>query len=315
MLPSISNSRRPIGSVAVIIVNWNTQDLLASCLSSLQDEARHLDADVVVVDNASSDGSERMLRASFPWVHVVQAGANLGFARANNLAIAQTETEFVFLLNPDTELSSGVISTLRQALDDDPRLAAVTPRLRLPDGSDQPGVGGALPSLISFLGHYFFLGRIFPRAFTPFMISQARLVASRGQGLEWICGAAMMVRRSAIDAVGALSSAYFMYGEDIEWCTRFQRAGWSVGIVPLVAVLHHHGATSEGRGAQAETRWLEGLDRYARERWPAGKVRTAHLIAACGFALRAILYSTLVKPAKARRMLLFSRASLAMAFR
>jgi N-acetylglucosaminyl-diphospho-decaprenol L-rhamnosyltransferase len=238
--------------VSVVIVNWNTCALLAGCLRSLLESTGGFSYDVLVVDNASADGSPTMLRRDFPQVSVVESGGNLGFARANNLAFDQVTGEFVLLLNPDTRLAPDAVARLLAAMRGDPALAGLGAQLLKADGSLQPS-GGRFPSLVGELP----LLRRFagsggpPR---PQSRSRAHAAAALDSGcvpLDWAKGACLLLRREALRQVGWLDEDYWLYTEEADWCYRARRAGWEIAILPAARVWHYEQAASRQRAAHS----------------------------------------------------------------
>lgn len=246
----------------IVIVNWNTRELLDACLRSVV--ADRADATVVVVDNASSDGSVAALAPRWPQVRWVEAGANLGFARGNNLAIEGVETEFVWLLNPDTEVRPGALAALEAWLDAHPRAAVAGAGLLNPDGSPQP-CSFAFPTPLGTAAAWLFL----PRPLARLRDRAFALAPRRAAGpTDWVLGAAMLVRMAAVREVGTLDPGYFMYAEELDWCHRFRAAGWEVHLVPDALVVHHGGqATSQVR-EQMLLELFKSRAQYFRRRLP-----------------------------------------------
>ena len=226
----------------IVIVSWNTRDLLAACLGAIY--ADDPGARVVVVDNASADGTVAALAPRFPRATWIEAGANLGFARANNLALEAVATEFAWLLNPDTEVRPGALAALEAWLDAHPRAAVAGAGLLNPDGTPQP-CSFAFPSPLGTAAEWLFL----PRPLARLRDRAFALAPRRAAGpTDWVLGAAMLVRTAAMRAVGPLDPGYFMYAEELDWCHRFHAAGWEVHLVPDAPVVHHGGqATGQVR--------------------------------------------------------------------
>lgn len=226
----------------IVIVSWNTRDLLAACLGSVfaDDPA----ARVVVVDNASADGTVPALSPRWPQARWIASDENLGFARGNNLALAEVETEYVWLLNPDTEVRPGALAQLEAWLDAHPRAAVAGAGLLNPDGSPQP-CSFTFPTPLGTAAEWLFLPRPLARARDRLFA----LAPRRAPGpTDWVLGAAMLVRVAAMRAVGPLDPGYFMYAEELDWCHRFRQAGWEVHLVPDAEVVHHGGqATAQVR--------------------------------------------------------------------
>ena len=228
--------------LSIIIVNWNTSDLLARCLSSLEQEAFGDVApqcEVFVVDNASTDGSRQRVRDEFLWVSLIENEKNLGFAQANNLALAQAQGEFVLLLNSDTRLLPGALQALLAFMAAHPPAGACGARLLNADGSLQPSCQPMLTPEREFW-RLSFLDMLLPRAtyrMTSWPVDQPRQV-------EIIKGACLLLRQAALDEIGQLDEAYFMYTEEVDLCYRLAQAGWELWWVPQAQVIHYGGASS-----------------------------------------------------------------------
>ncbi len=220
-------------TVSIVIVNWNTRALLADCLRAIEGAAAGLRVETIVVDNGSSDGSLEMLRSTFPWVRLIEAGDNLGFARANNLGIRAAQGRYLFLLNSDTVPAAGSITALVAFAEEQPRAGIVAPRLVYPDGSDQPS-WAAFPTLgAEMRGVNVRLRRPLPnRAGRPAFTT------------DWITGAALLCRREMFDDIGLFDEAFFMYSEETDLCLRARRKGWLVCMVDDVTVVHVGGGSA-----------------------------------------------------------------------
>jgi len=227
-------------SVSAVVVSFNSRDCLPDCVRSLRLEGV---ADVIVVDNASSDGSVEAVRASDPDVTVVATGANLGFGSGANRGVEASTGDHLLLLNPDTVVEPGTVKALSGALDRDPGLAVVGPRLENVDGTLYPSVR-RFPDLWVATGHAF-VGLVWPA--NPFTRRYRMLDwdhADSAPDVDWVSGACMLVRRSAFESVGGFDEGYFMYVEDVDLCWRLGRAGWRVGYEPSGRVVHALGASS-----------------------------------------------------------------------
>jgi len=243
----------------VIVVNYNTADLTVACIRSIPETIP-----VILVDNASVDNSANRVRNEFcsresPLV-IIENEFNLGFPKANNQAIDYVTTEYVFLLNSDTLLKTNEIEALTMWLDDHPEFAACGPRLVYPDGTPQHSPS-PIPTpwmyAVRFLGikHFFprkklryitaRLGPFLGDSINSYLNSGAHFTDTSNQdpSYEYISGAAFLVRRSVIEEVGKLDEGYFMYLEDVDWCIRIKRAGWKIGFVDAVEILHYAGAS------------------------------------------------------------------------
>jgi hypothetical protein len=226
--------------VSVIVVNWNLKEFLEGCLDSIEAFRGSLDVEVIVVDNASADGSQQMVKSRFPGVKLIENSDNAGFSRANNQAIDLAAGRYFFLLNNDALLFEHSLPRLVEFMDSHPRVGICGPRVVNEDMTLQIRSKGRYPSVGTALGHFFLPASLQqhgqrPRGFYEFKDDlQSRPV-------DWVSGCALMARREAVAQVGMLDADVFMYCEDVDWCYRMRRAGWQVYYVPAATVLHYMG--------------------------------------------------------------------------
>jgi GT2 family glycosyltransferase len=235
--------------LSIIIVNWNTRDLLSQCLASIALDLEHSSPsvplllssslEVFVVDNASTDGSAQMVREKFPWVRLIENGENAGFARANNQAIRESKGRYVALLNSDTEVHRGALEAMLAFMDEHPEAAACGPRLLNGDGSLQPSCHPVLTPGREFW-RLIFLDQIWRRA----TYNQERWNPTVPRRVEVIKGACLVLRRESLDHVGLLDDRYFMYTEEMDLCHRLLGAGYALWWVPYAVVTHYGEASS-----------------------------------------------------------------------
>ena len=234
----------PVPDLAVVIVNYNAGRHLHRCLSSVYANAGDAVVEVVVVDNASRDGSARLAAEEFPEATVIENPDNRGYGAAVNQGIRWTRAPRIFALNPDAEVVGGTLDGLLKIANDRPTAGAVGPVVREPDGSLYPS-GRKVPSILEAVGHVL-LGPInhenrFSRAYR--MDDWDR---TSEREVDWVSGSCMLLRRSALDRVGLFDERFFMYAEDVDLCTRLRRHGWKVLFTPQFEVLHE-GGVSTGR--------------------------------------------------------------------
>jgi GT2 family glycosyltransferase len=236
----------------VIVAAAGGQDLLQHCLKSLERYPLAIGrCRTWVIDNATRDGTASMVKSEFPWVSLVSLPRTVGFATANNLALAQTTSPFALLLNPDTELCDGALDHAVAALFERPEVAVLGVRLVRRDGSFDHAAKRSFPTILGAFGHFTGLGRA-STARGVFAQYRAPEVDELGEGeVDAVNGAFMLVRRSAMDQVGLLDPGYRLYGEDLDWCYRFKAAGWTVWYDGGTTVVHVKGAsTVRERGAR-----------------------------------------------------------------
>lgn len=286
-----------MAGVAVVIVNFRTPGLVLDCLRSLAPEVavEPASATVVVVDNASGDGSLDTLRhgiasAGWPWVTLLSAPNNRGFAAGNNVGLrhllaAPEPPEFFWLLNPDTVVRPGALAALRTVLQRRARVGIVGSRLEHPDGTPQhsafnfPSVPG------EFLGSFRFgpLDRLARR----WLVAPSPLAPAGPVG--WVSGASLLVRRAVLDAIGLLDDGYFLYYEEVDFCRRARRAGWRIWHEPASRVVHLVGQSSgvdTGAARRLPPWWFRSRRRYFRKHLGVGGAALADIAWLSGYALR-----------------------------
>lgn len=231
--------------LSVIIVNWNVRELLRNCLLSLQENIG-LPTDcyeVIVVDNASGDGSTGMLRREFSGVILIENDVNPGYGRGCEHGYALARGDYVWLLNPDTVVPRGAVTMLLAMMDSEPKLGILGPRLVNGDGSFQRVAAGAFPTLRNAAWNYFFLNRLLPRSWAPAPMFLEDDLAGTFD-IDWVSGAAMMLRRAALGAY-VLDDPFFAHADDMDVCDRVRQKGWDVKYTSDCFVVHFHGRSLE----------------------------------------------------------------------
>ncbi|MBA3946267.1 MAG: glycosyltransferase family 2 protein [Herpetosiphonaceae bacterium] len=233
-------------AVTIIIVSYNTCALLRQCLTSTLHPT--LPLEVIVVDNASHDGSSEMVHAEFPGVGLIRNTANRGFAGATNQAITASmhyHTPYLLLLNPDAQLLPDALETLYGFMQAHPRVGCVGARLLYPDGSFQEAAWHFPTPWMTLFDLFPPQGPLFGRLQTSAL--NGRYQAEHGTEpfpVDHPLGAAMLIRRRTLEAVGPLDEGYWLYVEEVDWCRRAKLAGWSIWQVPQAQVVHVAGASS-----------------------------------------------------------------------
>jgi len=255
-------------AIAVVVVNFNTRDLLRRCLETV---VAQCPAATVVVDNASTDGSAAMVRAEFPSVALLVNTTNPGYGGASNQGIAACGTDNVLLLNSDTRLEPGALEALAGYIDRHPRAAVIGPRLSYPDGSLQ-ATCYAFPSPLDPFLH----GRVADRLFRIAPGPRDRYLRTwshdHARPVPWVMGAALAIRRQAFDAVGGFDHSFFMYAEEIDLCYRLARAGWEIHFAPVTTVVHVKGASTGQQRVKMEVRLIASITLFYRRHYPRHRV-------------------------------------------
>ncbi len=229
--------------VSIIIVNWNTKELLKGCLESIYEQTKGVEFEVIVVDNASSDGSKEMVANEFPEVVLIANRDNRGFAAANNQAMEMAKGRYVLLLNSDTVILKDVIAGMISYSDSHTKVGIAGCRVLNPDGTLQPTCF-MFPSVLNMFLYSTYLNKLFPKSR---FFGRERLTwwdRSNERDVDVVTGCFMFVRREAIEKVGLMDEQYYVYGEETDWCYRFKNSGWKVVFVPSGEIIHFGGASS-----------------------------------------------------------------------
>ena len=253
--------------LSIVIVSYNARDDLDRCLQSLALHRAATPHEIVVVDNASTDGSAELVRTKWPAVRLVNARANVGFARANNMAIRQTDAELILLLNSDTIVKAGSIDTMIQTLDQHADVAVVGPRIVDARGYAELSFGRMISPFAEARQKVLVRGN--DRRIGP-IAAYVERVTRRARDADWVSGACLLVRRADAEAVGLLDERYFMYAEDVDFCAALRARGRRVLFTPDAEITHLRGrsaATARSVTDQAYRR--SQLTFYARHhpRW------------------------------------------------
>jgi len=230
--------------LTVVIVNYNVKDYLAQCLDSLRLALQDIDGEVVVVDNCSSDGSVKYISNRYPEVRMIASKENLGFARGNNLAIRQTESEYVLLLNPDTVVREQTIRKVLEFMDVHPNAGAAGVEMLNADGTRAPESRRGIPTPMTAFYKFMGLAKRYPMSnrFAKYYMSY--LPWDSPQRIEIVSGAFCFLRRSVLDKVGLLDEDFFMYGEDIDLSYRIIKGGYENWYLPY-SIVHFKGRSTQ----------------------------------------------------------------------
>ena len=268
--------------VSAVVVNYNARRHLLECIASLRREDV---AEIVVADNASTDGSEDAVRAADPQVTYVQTGANHGMGTGTNRAAARTDATHPFLLciNPDAHLEPGALKAMLAAFDGRPDLGIVGPRIENPDGTLYPSVR-TFPGLVDSVGHAL-LGMVW--ASNPFTRRYQMLDwdHSAAADVDWVSGSCFLIRRACWDAIAGFDEGYFMYAEDVDLCWRARQAGWEVAYEPAAVAVHVQGVSTDQRPYRMIAEHHRALLRFAA-RSSSGPERLLLPVMALGLLLR-----------------------------
>ena len=273
-----------MSQVAVIILSWNTRDLLAECLGAVYaSQTPPGFFEVWVVDNASNDGSPDMVRQRFPQARLIANTSNRGFAGANNQALAQLSSPYALLLNSDAVLPPDALSGLAACLDQHPQAGAAGPMYVNADASFQ-GSFADFPRLWTEL---LVIAGLERRLVRPQFPSYGPAASQSGRVVDWISGACLLVRMETMRQIGLLDEGYFFYSEEVDWCYRANRAGWQVWYCPSV-VVKHYVSQSARQTTEASLRHLyRGKVRFFAKHYGRGRATVLKLWVVANLAIRA----------------------------
>lgn len=248
--------------LSVIILNYNTKDLLKSCLSKVKEtEENGCFYETIVVDNASTDGSPEMVRKNFPWVELIVSRKNLGFAGGNNLGLKKAKGRYILFLNSDTEIKPHAFKEIIAFMDKDSKIGAATPKTMLVSGGMDPDCHRGFPTPWASLTYFLGLEGLFPKSRIFGQYHKFYLDLNKVHEIDAGFGTFMMVRQKALKEVGNWDENYFFYGEDLDLFYRIKRAGWKVMFYPEPLLEHHKGASS---GLRPESRKVTRASRETK---------------------------------------------------
>jgi hypothetical protein len=282
-----------VPDVSVSIVNTNSRDLLLACLESLGGSG----AEIVVLDNASEDGSVEAVRERFPGVRLIPQAYRAGFAANHNTVIHATSARYAYVLNEDTTADDWALDRLVAYLDANPRVAALGPKLVYPDGSRQDSAWRFPTPFVSALGLV--------------TLGKAGVTQSGGEvprSVDWVTGAALLLRREAVEEVGLFDEGFFLYSEEVDLQLRLRQAGWEVRYFPQATVVHHESQFSAGIPERRINEMWRSRHLYWQKHHGRAGARIAALSTGVQYAARAAL-SPVVRsdPGFSERMLLHAR--------
>ena len=289
--------------VSIIIVSYNTADLLDQCLESIERSDSRLDLDVIVIDNGSHDGSADLVAGRYPGVRLIRNSENLGFSKASNQGMRLSVADYVLLLNSDTVILPGSIDRVVEYLEANPDVGVVGCKVLKPDGTlDRPS-RRSFPTPANSFYQRIGLTNLFPksRRFAAYYLSY--LDPDEVALIDCVMGAYMMIRREVIDRIGLLDEDCFFYAEDIDYCFRAKQAGWQVAYYPKATIIHHRGASTAKSRRRATTYFHHSMLVFYRKHQAPYRSRLVNGLVYSGIALSyglALVWNTITRPRYAR---------------
>lgn len=230
--------------LSIIIVNYKTKDLTLACIQSVFSSTTSYNYEIILIDNASNDGTIQSVNEQYPEVVTIANKENVGFSRANNQGIRIAKGRYVLLLNSDTIVQQDTLQTMLDFMDENPIVGASGCKIVLPDGSLDKACKRGFPTPSASFYYAFGFAKLFPRIRRFNQYQLGYLDPDQQYPIDSLVGAFMLVRRETIEHVGMLDEEFFMYGEDIDWCYRIKEAGWVNYYYPRTQIVHHKGASS-----------------------------------------------------------------------
>lgn len=230
--------------LSVVIVSYNTEELLKSCLESVKIALKNIEGEIFVVDNNSHDDSVKMVREIFPKVTLIANKKNLGFSKANNQALKKAKGKYFLILNPDTKVPQDNFTKIINFMDKNPKVAVSTCRVELADGSLDKDCRRHFPTPWRSLSHFFLLDKLFKGSKIFDSYYMGYVPDNIEHEIDACVGAFMFVRSSTAKKVGLFDEDFFFYGEDLDWCYRFRKAGYKIFYTPITKIIHYKGVSS-----------------------------------------------------------------------
>lgn len=249
--------------LSLVIVSFNTKEILDECLKSVQKAAKNLQTEIFVVDNNSSDGTAQMVKKNHPWVKLIANRTNLGFSKANNQALAKARGQYILVLNPDTKLAPDTITKMMDFLKKHQDVAVATCRVELANGALDRDCRRHFPSPWRAFCHFTGLSKIFPGSKIFDQYYMGYLSPNTEHEVDACAGAFMFIRKSKMDKVGLFDEDFFFYGEDLDWCWRFREAGYKIVYTPITKIIHYKGVSS---GIKKETQEISKATKESKKR-------------------------------------------------
>ena len=293
-----------VPTLSIVIVSYNTRELLRDCLRSVQASVLDGAYEVFVVDNGSRDGSLEMVVAEFPQVVCLAETGEGGYAAANNLALRRCRGAYRLLLNPDTELPSDALATMLAFMDSHPRVGIAGPKLVKRNGRLDLACRRSFPTPTNAIYHFLRLPRLFPTNPTFGAYNLTFRDPDRSYEVDSVCGAFMLLRATMLGEIGLLDETYWMYGEDLDLAFRAKRRGWQVYYNADVEVKHYKGESSKQRSLKCTYEFFRAMHVFYRKHYAPQRPAVVNALVTAGIALlgTASLVADRVRPAALRRV-------------
>ncbi|MCI0708026.1 MAG: glycosyltransferase [Ignavibacteriae bacterium] len=260
-----SSARHTDLQLSVILVNYNVREFLDHALASIQKAMKGIRGEIIVVDNASDDGSVQMLQRRYPEVLLIASKTNLGFARANNLALSRARGKYLLLINPDTIVQEDTLRVMLKFFEEHPEVGLAGCKILNPDGTFQLACRRSFPTPWVAFTKVIGLGALFPSSKLFGKYNLTYLNPDAMYEVDAVSGSFMLLRRDVYESVGGLDEDFFMYGEDLDWCYRIQRSGKKIYYVPLTQIIHYKGESTKRSSINEIKTFYEAMYLFVRK--------------------------------------------------
>jgi GT2 family glycosyltransferase len=275
-------------TLSIVIVNYNTEKLLRSCLESVYAGANGTPLDIWVVDNNSRDSSVTMLKSLFPMVKVIENPSNVGFSRANNLVISQSRSDYILLLNPDTLILGEAIERMVKFMKEHPEVGIAGCKVLNRDGTLQPACRRSIPTPEVAFYRLTGLSKLFPQSRVMAKYNMTYESPDQMHEVDAVSGAFLMIRREVVDEIGLLDERFFMYGEELDWCLRTKRAGWSIMYCPEAQIIHYKGESTKYNSRKAAIEFYRAMYLFHRKHFAKNHSALTNLLIYVGIGVKAL---------------------------
>jgi len=288
--------------VSIIIVNYNAERFLRGCIESIYTETKDIPFDIWVVDNNSQDNSIAIIKQYYPKVNVIENRTNIGFAKANNMALSKSKTDYFLLLNPDTVVRDNAIEKVVKFMDRNPEVGIVGCRVLNQDGTLQLACRRSIPTPHVSFFRLTGLSKLFPHSKIMAKYNLTYLDPDKPHEVDAVSGAFLMIRRKVIDNIGTLDERFFMYGEELDWCLRTKTAGWTVMYYPDAEIIHYKGECSKSNSRKATFEFYRSMYLFHKKHFAENYNPVINIIIYAGVVFKALtswrsfLFSTKVGP-------------------
>ena len=273
--------------LSILIVNYNAGRLLKDCIKSIYRETPTIPFDIWVVDNNSQDNSITIIKQYYPKVNVIENRTNIGFAKANNMALSKSKTDYFLLLNPDTVVRDNAIEKVVKFMDRNPEVGIVGCRVLNEDGSLQLACRRSIPTPHVAFFRFSGLSRLFPNSKIMAKYNLTYLDPNETNEVDAVSGAFLMIRRKVVDNIGMLDERFFMYGEELDWCLRTKKAGWKVMYYPDAEIIHYKGECSKSNSRKATFEFYRSMYLFHKKHFSERYSRITNFIIYTGIFLKA----------------------------